>query len=248
MLRILLIDDEKNTRDVISTIVGRQCSNAKVVGTADSVQTGIAAINELLPDLVLLDIHLQDGSGFDILKACSPVKFKVVFITAYEEYALKAFKFSALDYILKPVHSEELVVAVNKAAAEVKDPQGLRLEALAQNYFQKSKESKKIVLKTSDSIYSVSIKDILHCQADTYYTKFFLNNGQSIMVSGTLKDFDEMLEEFGFFRVHQSHLINMDYFVRFKKADGGFAVLKDGTEVPVASRKKDLFLQAIANL
>jgi two-component system LytT family response regulator len=248
MLRVIIIDDEQNTRDVISAIVNKNCADVQIVAAAESVQSGIKTINEFNPDLVLLDIHLQDGSGFDILKEIKTIRFKVIFITAYEEYALKAFKFSALDYILKPIHSHELAASINKAADDLKHTAGLQLDTFSNNYLQKNKESKKIILKTLDSIYAVNVKDILHCQADTYYTKFFLNDGQIIMVSGTLKDFDEMLIEFGFFRVHQSHLINLDYFVRYKKVSGGCAVLKDGTEIPVASRKKELFLQAIANL
>lgn len=248
MIKVIIIDDEQNTRDVISTILQKRCKDVQLVATADSVRSGIQAIKTFEPDLVLLDIHLQDGTGFDILKEISPITFKIIFITAFEEYAVKAFKFSALDYILKPVNSIELAESVNKAASEKKLHSELEIGAFTKNYNNKDKESKKIVLKTLDSIYALSVKDIVRCESDTCYTKFFLLDGQAIMVSSTLKDYDEMLSEFGFFRVHQSHLINMDYFVKFKKTDGGFAVLKDGSEVPVAMRKKDLFLQAISSL
>lgn len=246
MLRVIIIDDEKNARDVISAIISKHCKQVEVVAVADNVVSGVEVIDKFNPDLVLLDIHLQDGSGFDILKKINPGNFKVIFITAYEEYALKAFKFSALDYILKPINSHELAAAINKVA-DSQSANNIQFNAFHHNYSSKDKESKKIILKTLDSIYAVNVKEIIHCEADTYYTKFFLNDGQIIMVSSTLKEFDEMLSEFGFFRVHQSHLINLDYFARYKKADGGSAVLKDGTEIPVASRKKELFLQAIAN-
>lgn len=248
MLRVVIIDDEKNARDVISTIIAKRCKQVEVVGEADSVKTGIETIKEQNPDLVLLDINLQEGTGFDILKVVKADNFKIIFITAYEEYALKAFKFSALDYILKPINSVELAEAINKAAANLQRTSQVEVAALNVNYSSKTKESKRVVLKTLDSIYSVSIKDIIRCESDTYYTKFFLNDGQVIMVSSTLKEYDEMLSDFGFFRIHQSHLINLDYFVKYKKTDGGFAVLKDGAEVPVALRKKDLFLQAIESL
>jgi len=246
MLRVIIIDDEKNARDVISAIISKHCKQVEVVAIADGVASGIEMINEFNPNLVLLDIHLQDGSGFDILKKIKSDNFKIIFITAYEEYALKAFKFSALDYILKPINSHELAAAINKVAG-LQTITDIQFNAFNHNYSNKDKESKKIVLKTLDSIYAVNVKEIVRCEADTYYTKFFLNDGQIIMVSSTLKEFDEMLSEFGFFRVHQSHLINLDYFVRYKKADGGSAVLKDGIEIPVASRKKELFLQAIEN-
>ncbi|MFL5765671.1 MAG: LytR/AlgR family response regulator transcription factor [Bacteroidia bacterium] len=248
MLKVIIIDDEQNTRDVISAIIRKRCKNVEIQALEGTVKSGIQAIEKFRPDLVLLDIHLEDGSGFDILKKTEPGTFKVIFITAYDEYAVKAFKFSALDYILKPVNSLELSEAINKVAENMQYTSDKELSVFDSNHSGRNKDSKKIILKTLDSIYAVSIKDILHCEADTYYTKFHLSDGQMIMVSNTLKEYDEMLNGFGFFRVHQSHLINLDYFVQYKKADGGFAVLKDGTEIPVALRKKDLFLQAIARL
>jgi two-component system, LytTR family, response regulator len=248
MLRVVIIDDEQNTRDVISAIIAKRCKEVEIVALADSVRSGVQAISKFNPDLVLLDIHLEDGSGFDILQKVNPSNFKIIFVTAYDEYAVKAFKFSALDYILKPINSLELADAINKAANSIKNISDIEISTFSTNYSAKNKESKKIILKTLDSIYAVNVKDILRCEADMYYTKFFLTDGQMIMVSSTLKEYDELLNEYGFFRVHQSHLINLDYFVKYKKADGGFAVLKDGTEIPVALRKKDLFLQAIAQL
>jgi two-component system LytT family response regulator len=247
MLKVLIIDDEQNTREVISIILKKHCPELEIIGYGDSVQTGIQAIENLEPDLVLLDINLPDGDGFDILKHFERPEFKVVFITAYENYALKAFKFSAVDYILKPVNSAELVETVKKIAAQYQATSALEIHTLNRNFENKNKESKKIILKTQDSIYAVNVTDIIRCESDTYYTKFFLNDGEMVMVSSTLKNYDEMLSEYGFFRIHQSHLINMDYFVKFKKTDGGFAILKDGSEVPVAMRKKELFLQTIEN-
>jgi two-component system LytT family response regulator len=244
MLNILIIDDEQNVRDVVATILTKRCANVHVVGFAESVKSGIEAIEKFKPDLVLLDIHLQDGTGFDLLNKINEINFKVIFITAYEEYAVKAFKFSAVDYILKPVNSIELAEAVNKVAATklAADP---GVTVLKTNH-NSVKESKKIVLKTLDSIYAVNIKDIVRCESDTGYTTFHMENGESIMVSTTLKDYDELLADFGFFRIHQSHLINMDFFTKYKKTDGGFAVMKNGAEIPVSMRKKDAFLEAIS--
>lgn len=247
MLKVLIVDDEQNARDVIAVILKKNCAGIDLVGEADGVQTGITAIRELKPDLVLLDIHLKDGTGFDLLKQLGEPEFKIIFITAYEEYALKAFKFSATDYILKPINSKELLDSVGRVVQDFKATTAAELAALNRNYSNQSKESKKIILKTSDSIYVVPVTDIIRCESDTYYTKFYLNDGEKIMVSNTLKSYDELLSEFGFFRVHQSHLINMDYFSKFKKVDGGFAVMKDGSEIPVAMRKKELFLQMIEN-
>lgn len=248
MLRVLIIDDEKNTRDVIASILAKRCPTIQLVGNAESVETGLKAIAELKPDLVLLDIHLSDGSGFDLLHKLATIHFKLIFITAYEQYAIKAFKFSACDYILKPINSIELSEAIQKVEANYLQTSELEYQTLLRNIPEGPRENKKVILKTFDSIYAISINDIIRCESDAYYTRFFIADGQVIMVSNTLKYYDEMLTEYRFFRIHQSHLINLDYLVKFKKADGGFAVMKDGAEIPVSFRKKDLFLDAIEKM
>jgi two-component system LytT family response regulator len=239
----------QSAREVIASIISKYCKQVEVIAQADGVKSGMQAIKQHKPDLVLLDIQMRDGSGFDLLNKLKPITFKVIFISAYETHALKAFKFSALDYILKPIDSNELVAAIAKAEEVVNQPsinQGL--EVLENNYSNNNKESKKIVLKTSDSIYAVAIKDIIRCESEANYTRFFLNDGRKILISKPLKEYDDMLNEFGFFRIHQSHFINLDYFEHYKKADGGYAVMKDSSVIPVSSRKKNLFLQVIDSL
>ncbi|HXB12543.1 MAG TPA: LytTR family DNA-binding domain-containing protein [Bacteroidia bacterium] len=249
MLKLVIIDDMKNAREVIESLVKKHCPNIEVAGTADGVQSGIQLIKQCKPDIVLLDIQMRDGTGFDLINKCKPVDFHVIFISAYEEHALKAFKFSALDYILKPIDSAELIDAIKKAENVVaSNSRGQNIDILESNYTNESKETKKIILKTLDSIYALSIKDIVRCEAEVNYTHFFLSDGRKILISKPLKEYDELLSEYGFFRTHQSHLINLDYFERFKKTDGGFAILKDGSVIPVSSRKKDSFLQAIDTL
>jgi two-component system LytT family response regulator len=246
MHTLVIVDDMQNAREVIASIIKKNFKNVTVVAAADSVQSGVHAIKEHKPDIVLLDIQMHDGSGFDILNKLKPYTFKVIFISAYEEHALKAFKFSALDYVLKPIDSSELIIAIQKAEASLlPDNQIQSISVLENNYSSTAKESKKIVLKTSDSIFVVNVKDILRCEADENYTTFFLQDKQKILISKPLKEYDELLTEFGFFRVHQSHLINLDYFKQYKKADGGFAIMTDGSAIPVSSRKKDLFLKEI---
>jgi two-component system LytT family response regulator len=249
MHSLVIVDDMPNAREVIASIIKQNFKNTTIVATADSVQSGIKAIKEHEPDIVLLDIQMHDGSGFDILNKLKPFKFKVIFISAYEEHALKAFKFSAIDYILKPIDSAELVAAVQKAELALsQNDQSQSINVLENNYSNSNKESKKIVLRTSDSIYVVNVKDIIRCEADENYTTFYLLDKQKILISKPLKEYDELLAEFGFFRVHQSHLINLDYFKQYKKADGGYAVMTDGSTLPVSSRKKDLFLKEIEKL
>ena len=249
MLKLVIIDDMQNAREVINSMVKKYCKNVEVEATADSVKSGLKAIKQYTPDIVLLDIKMHDGTGFDLLNKCKPVNFQVIFISAYEEHALKAFKFSAIDYILKPIDSNELITAVNKAEEAALHTNGTQhLDVLEANYSNDIKETKKIILKTIDCIYAVNIKDIIRCESDASYTRFFLNDGRKILISKPLKEFDELLSAFRFFRSHQSHLINLDYFEQYKKADGGYAIMKDNSSIPVSSRKKDLFLQTINKL
>ena len=247
MFKLVVIDDVQDARDVICSIVKKYCKRIEIVGVADGVKSGIELIKKHKPQIVLLDIEMQDGTGFDLLKKFKPIDFKVIFITAYEEYALKAFKFSALDYLLKPINADELIAAIERTEDALKLGSAQNIDVLESNYLNKNKESKKIILKTLDSIYAVSIKDIVRCEAEESYTTFFLNNGEKIVMSKPLKEYDELLSAYGFFRTHQSHLINLDYFEKYKK-DVGFAVLKDKSSVPVSSRKKEMFLQIINQL
>lgn len=193
-------------------------------------------INRTQPDLVLLDINLTDGTGFDLLKKFNGFQFKLIFITAHEEYAIQAFKFSAVDYILKPVVASDLLNAVEKAGKAIQQEETeLKISALLANL----DKIKKIVLKTAESIHIIHVKNIIRCEADVNYTNFYLDNGERLIVSRTLKEFAEMLEPAGFFRTHQSHLVNLDHISRFDKTEGGHLVLADDSIVPVSSRKRE---------
>ena len=248
MQKVIIIDDEQNAREVIASIIKRKIRQLQIVATPDSVHSGLLAIKEHNPDIVLLDIQMHDGSGFDLLKKLKTIDFKVIFITAHKEYALKAIKFSAIDYVIKPIDADELVEAIKKAMEAVDHKYiVLSLEAHKNNFLHE-KEPKKIILRTFDSVYSINVNDIVRLEADGNYTRFFLYDRQKIMVSTIIKEYDELLSEYGFFRTHQSHLINMAYFIRFKKDDGGFAVLKNDFSVPVSSRKRELFMQVIDEL
>lgn len=236
MLSIVVIDDEQKARETIITILGMSKTSLQVSGEADSVQSGFDVINETHPDLVLLDITLTDGTGFDLLRKFETIFFKVIFITAHEEYALKAFKFSALDYILKPITAGDLLHAIEKAEhSKIQNETELKLSAFLSNI----EKIRKIVLRTAESIHIVPIKNIVRCEADVNYTMFYTDNGEKLLVSRTLKDFSEMLESSGFFRTHQSHLVNLDHILRYDKVDGGHLVMCDESIVPVSLRKKD---------
>ncbi|MDA3880684.1 MAG: LytTR family DNA-binding domain-containing protein [Prolixibacteraceae bacterium] len=249
MLRTLIIDDEKHIREMLSGIVNEYCSNIDLLGTAKNIAEAEKSIKEWKPDLILLDINLPDGSGFDLLARLDESAPMVIFITAYNEYAIKAFKFSAVDYIMKPINVEELIEALKRCEMhKEQDNLSSKLKVLLKNMDSSSSESKKIVLKTQESIHVVKVTEIVRCLADHNYTEFFLENGKKLLVSRTLKEYELLLNDYDFFRPHQSHLINMNFISRFDKVDGGTLVMSDGSRVPVSKRKKDELLQLFNQL
>jgi two-component system LytT family response regulator len=247
MKKILIIDDEKPTREFIRHMLDSFKLNVEIYTDGENVETAINAIEKIHPDLVLLDIQMPDGNGFDVLKRSQFKNFKVIFITAFQEFAIQAIKFSALDYILKPIDMDELRNSVNRAF-DLTDNKTNESQIIAlQNNIQPH-QKRKIVLKTLESIHLVDIENIIRCEADKNYTSFYLLDGKRILVSKTLKDYDVMLSGFNFFRVQQSHLININYIERYDKHDGGYVVMKDGASVPLSPAKKDQFFQLLENL
>jgi two-component system, LytTR family, response regulator len=248
MLRTIIIDDEEHQRLTIEKMVRLYCRNLTLVAQADSVENGIKVIQKFKPDLVLLDVRLTDGTGFDLLNKLSPVNFKVIFITAFDQYAVRAIRMSAIDYLLKPVDPDELVQAVNKTESIVQHEFMLQLGNLKEQLNQSSESDIKIVIRTFDNIHIVPVQDILYCESDNNYTRFHLMNGNPIMVSATLKEYEDLLGEKGFMRIHKSYLINLRHMRRFEKADGGTVVLEGEAKVPVASRKRDELLEMFDRL
>ena len=248
-MRTIIIDDEEKARKTILNYLTLYCKSAEIVAQADNVENGFKAISEKNPELVLLDINMPDGTGFDLLKKFEQIDFKIIFITAYQEHAIKAFKFSALDYLLKPINPQDLIEAIEKARVIIDNEAfDLRYKAFLSNFDNKSKTDKKLVLKTAESIYILETNDIIRCEADGGYTTFFINDGRKIMVSKNLKEYEDILTEFEFFRPHNSHLINIKYMLSFEKRDGGHIVMKDKSEVPVSTRRKDDLLNIFEKL
>lgn len=249
MIRTLIVDDIQKLRESLKDLLLKNCQSIEVVGEAESIVDALTQINLIKPDLVFLDVELGDGTAFDLLSQLTSINFKIIFVTAYNEYAIKAFKFSALDYLLKPVDKEDLIIAVQKAEKIIQQEHTQeKMQALLSHFNPAMTNSRKIVLKTAERIYSVNVEDIVRCESDKNYTTFYLNGGKKLLVSVTLKEYDDMLSQYGFFRVHQSHLINMVYFDYFLKNDGGFAVMKDNSQVPIASRKRQEFIERIEHL
>lgn len=247
MKKAIIIDDENRTRDLIAKMINSFGLDIEAIPAAESVASGIKAIEDHHPDIVFLDIKLPDGTGFDLLKALPEKNFEVIFITAHEEFAIKAIKFSALDYILKPVDPEELKEAVVRALESVgAKKEDSQFEALQLNI--QPNQKRKLVLKTQESVHIVELDNIIRCEADRNYTSFYLAEGKKILVSKTLKDYETLLSSHNFLRVQQSHLINLDYVDRYDKGNGGSVVMKDGSEVPLSPAKRDIFFKILENL
>jgi len=247
MKKALIIDDEQRTRELIAKMIDSFDLGITAIPAGENVKSGLLAIEEHKPDIVFLDIQMPDGTGFDLLKAIPNKNFEVIFITAHEEFAIKAIKFSALDYILKPIDPEELRGAVERALEGMNQQKETpQFEALQNNINPAQK--KRLVLKTQESVHVVDLDHIIRCEADRNYTSFFLTEGKKILVSRTLKEYETLLTGHSFLRVQQSHLINLNFVERYDKGNGGSVVMKDGSEVPLSSAKRDIFFQIIENL
>lgn len=248
MLRAVIVDDVDAIRAKNIALINEHCPNVTIMAEANDVKSGVAIIKKYLPDLVFLDIEMPDGTGFDVLLQLKPIAFKVIFITGFQDFAIKAFRFSAIDYLLKPIDPADLTEAVKKAEESInKEALELKFGTLFAN-IERPKNLQKLVLKTAEKLYSVNVQDIVHCESEKNYTTFHLINAPKIIVSTTLKDYETLLVPMGFFRAHQSHLINMLYFDHFLKSDGGTIIMKNKAAIPLATRKKEEFLALLENL
>lgn len=242
MIKAVIIDDVASARENLKQDIATYCSNIEIIGEAEGVVTGAKVIKELNPELVFLDIQMQDGSGFDLLEILPEINFKIIFTTASDAHAIKAFRFSAIDYLLKPMDPDDLVEAVSKI--EEQKSSGTRFSLLKENMDR----PKKLALNTLEKIHITNIADILRCESNVNYTMFYFTDGSKLLVTKTLKEYDKLLAEYGFIRVHQSHLINSEFIKEFMKLDGGHIIMKDGTKVPVSSRKRASVVELISNL
>lgn len=244
-MNVIIVDDEATVRNTIRSLLNEHFPGINILAAAGNIEEGYEVIRQNKPDLVFLDIELPDGTGFDLLKKFSPVTFKVIFVTGHQEYALDAIKVSALDYVLKPIDTDELCRAVKKAMEIINQAdQQLKLQALSEN-LQSRKLLKRIILHTSDHLQLVSVSEIIRAEADSNYTCFSISGGKRILVARTIKEFESLLSGSGMIRVHQSHLVNLDFIDRFVKKDGGYLILKDGSKIPVSPNLKKQVLQAI---
>ena len=242
-LRTLLIDDEHHCIETMRYELEMHCPEVEIVGIASSGAEGIRRIEELEPDLVFLDIEMPGMNGFEMLKQIDPVNFSVIFATAYDQYAIQAFRCAAADYLLKPVMSDLLIEAVNRVAAkpEKESYSKLQLEALLYN-LRDGMKSLRLALPAGRSMDFVDASDILYCNSDSNYTHVVATDGRKYTLSRTLKDVEQMLLPMDFFRIHQSYLINFNYLRKYLRDDGGYVVMSDGKTIPIAKRRKEEFL------
>ncbi len=248
-LRAVIVDDEQNARENLSILLSEHCPNVEVMAQADNVSAAIEEVRQKVPDILFLDIEIGEGSGFDVLEKISGGATEVIFTTAFNHYAVKAFKFSAVDYLLKPIDIDELALAISRAEARIKQSQiNQRLENLMNNLSGQDRKMKKIGLPGQGGIQYFLLSEIIRLQSQSNYTTFYLTQGREILVSKTLKEYDEMLSDQGFVRVHQSHVINLEQVSQYQKSDGGYVILTDGSNVPLSKSYKENFLKALGNI
>lgn len=250
MIKAVIVEDEKNSQELLKELITEYCDGVEVVAIAGNVADGLAALKEHSPQLLFLDIELPDGDGFQVLEKVEKLDFDVIFTTAYDQYAMKAFKFAATDYLLKPVDIDELQAATDRVVAKQNSSeetdQSEKIEALIKNIRNIQQPFKRIVLPTSNGFTVVNPEDILRCESDRNYTFIFLMDKRKILVSRTIKEYDEMLRDYNFFRIHQSHLINLKYLKNYTRGRGGYVELTDGTTLDVSARRKSEFLKRMS--
>ncbi|MBL0358641.1 MAG: response regulator transcription factor [Chitinophagaceae bacterium] len=245
-MKLLIIDNEPNLRAGIKTLLQSFCPEVTEIKEADGVRTGLQKINSFKPAIVLLDVEMEDGTGFDLMKQVVAPEFQLIFVTAHNQYAINAFQFSAIDYLLKPVDPELLQKSIHKATSNIRNNNlQQQLQVLLQQLTGTQNKDRKIVLKDIDNTWFIKVSDILYCEAEGTYTRFFLQESNPILVSKNLKEYEDILEPLGFLRTHHSYLANPDKIKFFDKTDGGVLILEGGHSIPVSQRKKDFVLQVL---
>jgi two-component system LytT family response regulator len=244
MIKAILIDDELHSVETLRSEINRNCPNIEVLDTARSGKEGIEKIELLEPDLIFLDIEMPWMSGFEMLKAIKKIDFDVIFVTAYDSYAIEAFNFSAIGYLLKPIQKDDLIAVIQRL--NEKKSRGLsasHLDLLLQNLSSQTNKFPKIALATAESLEFVEVNEIIRCESDKNYTYVYLKDKSKHLLSRTLKDLENLLDCHGFIRTHQSHLVNPIFIKRFIKSEGGYLVMEDQTQIPVSRAKKEKILR-----
>jgi len=245
VLRAIIIDDERHSCDALKMLLEKCCKDVQVITICYSAEEGIKKINDLKPQLIFLDIEMPHMNGFQMLEQLPKIDFEIIFTTSYDQYAITAFKFSALDYLLKPVDREELEKAVLKVSKKINPPVSEQLEILLQKINQPAIAVQRIALPTMQGLEFVPVESIIHCSSSNNYTEFFLADKKKLLVSRTLKEVEDMLADHSFLRVHNSHVVNLNAITRYIKGEGGYLVMTDGSNVDVSRSRKELLMQRL---
>lgn len=246
MIKAILVDDEAHCLDTLSILIKEYCPEVEIVEQCSSAKKALAAIENLQPNLVFLDIEMPVMNGFELLEQFKEIRFSVIFTTSYDQYAIKAIRFSALDYLLKPIDPRELQAAVAKVKQN--DQQSMlpaQLQLLLQSIREPATSVSRIALPTLEGLQMVTIDTILYCMANSNYTTFVMNDKKKLVISRTLKEIEEMLEDHGFLRIHHSHLVNISAIEKYIRGEGGTVVMNDGTELDVSRSRKETLLKTL---
>jgi two-component system LytT family response regulator len=246
--KAIIVDDELGARESLSKMLEKNCKNIQVVAKADNMMNAFIEITNHQPDLVFLDIEMPNGNAFDLLERFKEINFNIIFVTAYDHYAIKAIKFSAVDYILKPVDPEELVTAVNRFESQLETKKSLdkKFKTLLSNVKPENK-LKKVGIPDGDGLVFINLSDIIRCDSDGNYTYFLLTTGKKIIVSRTLGEYEQMFADDNFFRIHRSHLINLEHVKKYIKGEGGYVIMSDDSQAEVSRRNKNEFLEKLSH-
>ena len=245
MLKTIIIDDEPYCCEILAAMLEECCSDVEVIAICNNGVDGLSSIRRLSPDLVFLDVEMPRMNGFAMLEQLPSINFHLIFTTSYDQYALKAFRFSALDYLLKPIDREELQEAVQKVIQRLQAPLPQQLEILMQKIHHPVGSINKIALPTMEGLQMIPIDSIISCESDDNYTIFLLKNKKKIVVSSTLKEIEEILEDHSFVRVHRSYLVNLNEIEKYLKGEGGYLVMSDGSTIDVSRSKKEVLLKKL---
>jgi two-component system LytT family response regulator len=245
MIKAIIIDDERHSCDAMKMLLDKCCPQIQIAAVCYSANEGLTKINEQKPDLIFLDIEMPHMNGFQMLEQLTTIDFEIIFTTSYDQYAITAFKFSALDYLLKPVDREELEKAVQKVSKKINPPISQQLEILLQKINQPATRVQRIALPTMQGLEFVPVEFIIHCTSSNNYTEFFLKDKKKLLVSRTLKEVEDMLADHSFLRVHNSHIVNLNTITRYVKGEGGYLVLEDGSTIDVSRSRKELLMQKL---
>ncbi|MBK7967119.1 MAG: response regulator transcription factor [Bacteroidetes bacterium] len=248
MIRSILVDDEVSCTDILQWQLSKYCTQVEIVGIYNDTLEALNQITTIQPELVFLDIEMPGMNAFELLEKLKPIPFDIIFITAYNQFAVQAFKENAIDYLLKPIEKSDLVFAVDKVYKKQATNTTERIDALLKLFKVQLEANKRIALPTNNGISFIDVEQIVHCVSDNNYTFVHLANGSRVLITKTLKQIEESLITYPFYRVHQSHLVNLNHIIKFVKDQGGFLLMSDNSTITVARQRKEGLMELFSKL